>query len=527
MAPADDNPFAARYVTALQVAGVTPDAQGLRAYLALHHPGADQQQQYRDLLAHLGDDDFFQREKAMKQLIQMPAPLTNELQQAVGSLDPEIRWRARVVLEESQRPHEDLLSIAFIVIHDRKLHGLAGPVLGAIPVCDEHQFRLAERALLSTLAPDDADLLRRHLYADDVRARVAAVSALSAALGGGARTDLQPLLDDSSDLVRVAAARALLATDRPAALRTLAALLDSPVLSVRRRSIQLLRSQVRVKVPYQSDDSDDRRSQAAAVWRDAIETHLRADPAPSGSNSPPDVSGRVLVSRLAGDEILHVQRDEGVVFHKVAPGWRGVRLLSDAHCLICRRDAPEVAELDEFGEAVWSISNLPAVPTDMERLANGNTLVCTEEGDLIEYDAELVKVWESREEWSARLVRSTPEGGVLVLLARHRGELIEFNRFRELVSRTGELRLDRTATSVCLDANGWLLVGTTDRIFRLGRDGGLTALPARFEKLRQIDLSVDGECLVLDIDGVHLIDVNGHKYQTIVFRRGIECFDSP
>src|SRR5512134_2509359 len=133
--------------------------------------------------------------------IRTPVHVAGELQKAVESTDPEVRWRAGVVLEQTSQPRNDLLYAAYVVIQDKKITGLGEGILGTVTLCHNDHLRLAmNRALEATVTPEDADLLRQHLQSDDMYTRVAAASALGRILGDQVLQDLQPLLKDQDDL---------------------------------------------------------------------------------------------------------------------------------------------------------------------------------------------------------------------------------------------------------------------------------------------------------------------------------------
>lgn len=273
---AADNPFAAQYVQSLKQAGVEINAQGLGDFLRLHHPGSDQEKIYRELVAQMGDADFFKREDAMLRLLRAPVHTAGVLAAAAEDPDPEIRWRAKVVLEETSQPRNDLLYAAFVVVNDQRIPGLADAVLGTLPLCRSDHVRLAlTRALESTVTPDDAELLRKTLASERPEARVVAATAIRRCLGDEADVDLLPLLDDQDDTVRVMAAEILLPRQKEKSLSNLAALLTSKSLSVRNRSIQLLRSGTKIDLPFSGYEPEEDRAKHAAAWQAAIVEFLK------------------------------------------------------------------------------------------------------------------------------------------------------------------------------------------------------------------------------------------------------------
>ena len=199
-----------QFAAQLRDAGITPDAVGLGAFLALHAPSDELRQHYRGLLARLGDADFFVRESAMLELHRMPLQLPDELAQAAQSSDAEQRWRAAVVKSHVDTAHRDLLYAAFIVIREGQLQGLAAGLLQTIPYCGNEPMQSAmTRALEATAARDDVETLRSQIAAEQSWVRIAAAAALDRALGDEALCDLLALLGDPDDLVRVSTAELL------------------------------------------------------------------------------------------------------------------------------------------------------------------------------------------------------------------------------------------------------------------------------------------------------------------------------
>ena len=213
----------------------------------------------------------------MLQLMRSPIHTAGLLEGASRNSDLEIQWRAKVVLDETAKPRNDLLYAAFVVINDQRMTGLAKPVLGTLPVCRSDHVRLAlSRALEATVTREDEALLRLHLGAEQPEARVVAATALRRCLGDEADVHLLPLLEDSADSVEVAAAEILLPRQPAKSLLTLAKLLKSESLSVRNRSIQLLRSSTNVDLPYSGYEPVEDRNKHADAWQMAVKEHTEA-----------------------------------------------------------------------------------------------------------------------------------------------------------------------------------------------------------------------------------------------------------
>lgn len=275
-----DNPFARQYADALQEAGVEATVESLDAFLRLHQAVAERQEQDRELIAQLGDDDFFKREEAMLELMKRPVQSSAALEAAVRGDDPEVRWRAQVVLQETNKPRSELLYAVFVVIQHGEFPGLADSLLKTMPACHSDYLRVAlVRALEATVTADDDELLRGYLRQEDVHVRIAAMTALERVLGPLAVDDLKPILRDPNDAVRMAAAERLIRHSPDAVYETLGQLLDSDDVAVRNRSIQLLRANLSLTLPYSAYAGPELRLPQAEAWRKAIAAWQQERPA--------------------------------------------------------------------------------------------------------------------------------------------------------------------------------------------------------------------------------------------------------
>lgn len=274
-APAASNAFVSQFVETLKQAGITTTKEDLAALLARHVPNPMGKNTFGSLIALLGDDDFFKREAAMQALLQEPQREAGVLEKAAASDDPEVRWRAKLVLEQSNKSRSDLLHAAFVVIQHQKIEGLAEQLLAVGPACQTDLRRQSlHKALDATATVKDAPVLRKFLNHEDITSRSAAANVLGRLLGADARADLLPLLNDKRDTVRLSAAEHLVKLDAPEALETLGLLLDSEQTPVRARSIQLLATTTKLTLPYSAFAVGEIRARQAEAWRKAIREHI-------------------------------------------------------------------------------------------------------------------------------------------------------------------------------------------------------------------------------------------------------------
>ncbi len=277
---AQENPFAGQSLTTLKQAGISPTKEELSALLKQHHLAVGDRSSTAELVKQLGDDDFFVREAALQQLLQAAARDTATLENAVKSSDPEIRWRAKVVLERANtKPKSDLLYAAFVVIYNQKISGLTDEILGCGPACASDHLRQALlRSLEASAVADDAPKLRKAIGSQDVVTRSSAAVVLSKLVGEAAKPDLMKLLNDPEEPVLLLAAEQLAKLGSQEALTVLGKLLDSEATQTRTRSSQILRATLKTDLPYSAFAPAETRKKQAEALREFIKTQGQKPP---------------------------------------------------------------------------------------------------------------------------------------------------------------------------------------------------------------------------------------------------------
>jgi HEAT repeat protein len=519
VAATGDDPEPYRFDAQLRDAGITPDVPGLAAFLALHVPNDALRQQYRELLAHLGDADFFRREAAMLELQRMPVHLTDELAQATQSSDAEQRWRAEAVKSHAETAHRNLLHAAFIVIRDGQLQGLAAGLLQTIPYCDNEPLQSAMIcALEATATRDDAETLRSQFAAAQPWVRIAAAAAMDRAMGDEAHCDLLALLDDPDDLVRVSTAERLARNDDPDGLRALGELLDSNRPVVRHRSIQTLRKLLQVRLPYSGSDSVLVRRHNAGIWRQAIDEYLSGyDP---GRNMPVHRGGADLLicTSEPGRELVELCRDGRFGFVGEFRAAVDCQSLPDGGMLVLEALHGRAVELDPAGGEVWSLPDLPATATCARRLPNGNVVVATLDGALTEYDPEHAVVRTMYLAGGVREVTLLPNERLL-LVTDVPGHIIELGIDRREVWRSP--RVDHLASACPAREGGFVAVclRPEPRLVSISRAGAVEPVAVECDQPRQVRQAPWGAMFILDAQGISLMTDAGQPPRRVIDQR--------
>src|SRR5262249_15363511 len=143
----------------------------------------------------------------------------------------------------------------------------------------------------------------------------------------------------------------------------------------------------------QLEPADD--SAARTKYRDAWKAWWKGNAAPTKLVAlpvPPPLLGFTGIVLLGDPDrsdslLVEVDRDGKVRWQIDGINYPvDVHVLPGKRVLISEMDASRITERDFKGNILWQKSGLPAKPYNVQRLANGNTFVCTRAG-LLEFDA--------------------------------------------------------------------------------------------------------------------------------------------
>ncbi len=254
-------------VAALIAAGVKPDAAGLGAYLKHFLPSASHADRVAQLIKDIGAEEFEVRQTATKALAGLPVFPREALEKAARNENPEVRNRAKGLLERGDGQGKRTLVAALAVVAKQKIKALADEVLAAGAHCPQFDRPLTvTEALVATVTPADAAMLRRVLRGETVWRRSAAAAALDHLLAAKADKDLLALLKDPDDSVRLTVGRLLVNRENRAGLVSLTELLASKDHSMRWQSSQALRWLIGETFDYDPFAGPDKQKAAAEKW---------------------------------------------------------------------------------------------------------------------------------------------------------------------------------------------------------------------------------------------------------------------
>jgi HEAT repeat protein len=417
------------YEKTLLESNIQPTAKALNQYLKSLHPNRQSAARVAHLISEMGSADSFRaRENATKQLILMPRLPTEALIKATQSKDPEVRWRAKSILNAGQPESERVLYAALKTIAQKPITGVTSEVLKAIPLCDENHLRFAARAALKqTTSTSDAGILRGSLKSENVEVRIAAIQALAHAQGKKAAADLRARLVDSDDRVRLAVARAIANFGDRKSLAVLLKLLSSDNVQVRASAVATLRQLTSQRFGFAAYERSEKRTAMIAKWKSWIDSSggtaklrfpLKNVERPEIGNTiiSDYTQSRVVVLSQAGKEIREIRGYSGP--------WGTVHL-ANGHLLVNWYGSSCVVEYDADGKEVWKFQKADVQsPWSAERIPNGNTLIAHQTFAL-EVDVNGKTVWQAQLEAGLSHAIRLENGNTLASLLSATGKVVE------------------------------------------------------------------------------------------------------
>lgn len=497
----------------LRAAGVEPDAGGIEDYLRSFLPGDDETRKAEALIAKLGSRDFHEREDATQRLASMPEPPLASLKKAAESPDAETRWRARRILDRTERgDHRGTLMAALETIRNRPIEGLAPTMIELFPVWDDpYLLKTARQALAATARVEDATALRKAIRESNRNTRVAAVAALAAVLADDAENDLVELLEDGDEHVRVAAARGLADRGHRASLPVLGELLDSGDREVRTEAGSILRAFTGQKFGYLAYDEPGRRAAAVKDWTAWIETHGATAKLHFPLKETGIELGRTLICVWAEKKLIELDASGKEVFE--AGGYAyiwGCDGLPNGHRVAVDYNRQCVIEYDAQGKEIWRKDGLPGKPTSVERLTNGNTLLAlSDSGLVVEVNRGGEIVWQVRLAGRPTLAQRL-ENGLTVVNLQFAKKVVEIDRDGNVVwELTG---LNNPLNSERLESGNVLVCEMSqNKIVEYDRAGKIVWSKEGFNNPAQAQRLSSGNTLVADERGLHEIDRAGNE----------------
>lgn len=508
------------YLEQLTKYGIEPTAESITAYLKSLTPSAEHQQVLQKLIGQLGNDSYLTREAATKELVRQPAGLNDLLAAAISGSDPEIRWRAKLVAEQTNRESQALLNAVLMTIQRQKITGLTPQLLTVAPFCSAEPLRTSlRRATLAALVPADSAQLIATLHSPSADLRALAASALPAASAEAAAEHLPQLLKDVSPAVQFVAARELANRGQRESLAVLIHLLGAEQLPLRVDAIRTLKAATGKNLPFVVYDTQENRATQQQAWREWLAGEGQQAELKFPLRESVIELGRLLVCDQQQNQLIEYDSQGKEIWKKQTPPqpW-GCQGLENGHRLVCCYTEKVVIEYDTQGDEVWRASGLPGGPTSVQRLDSGTTLVaCTEGSEVVELDRTGKIIWQVRIEGRPVDARRLEDGRTLVAL-QNAQKVVE-------VDTTGKVvwELNGVQNAFCAQRleSGNTLVCTVghSQVREYDRNGKLVWSQGKFQTPYTAQRLTNGNTMVVDRKGVHEIDPNGEEVSLIETQR--------
>ncbi len=398
-------------------------------------------------------DSFSEREIAMQKLLLLPRLPIAALTEASKKADPEIRWRAKLVLEKGGPESRRVLFAVFKTIELKPVKGTVSQMLRAVPLCDEQIFKAAQQALKATATAGDAETLRKGLATKNDEVRIAAALAIGKALGKDAAEDLVPLLGEPDDRLKLAAAEALADVGNRKSLASLLKLLSSSEVAVRSRSAAILKQLTGQRFRFAAYDSREGRSKAVAKWVAWTKDNGRTSALHFPLKSLHVELGRTLV--CSGSKVIEFDANGKKTWEVAAPSAWGCYGLPDGRRFIASYSQKTLSEYDAKGNLTRKYQ-LPGNPYDVQVLDNGNFLIPSyDTSQAYEMRPDGTVVWKNT---AGKPVGATRlENGNTLVCLHDKGTVIEVDPTGKTIWTVGGLsqpytaqRLENGNTLICI-----------------------------------------------------------------------------
>lgn len=492
--------------------GLEPTRESLAKFLGQMFPGDGVIARIQFLAKQLDDPSPDVRDAAMRELADMgPAPLPT-LEPLLDSPIPEVRRRARDLVESARKMLDaGLLHAVFRTIRTEKIDGMTPLILQAIPLAGEPFLReQATLALLAVAHKRDVKILVRAAEVGSPDVRIAAFRALGRVDPKAAIQAYKDALTAPSARVRGVAARRLTQLGNREGLPVLVALMDDPDLNARALAHTTLRSVAGTNHSIVPSGQLADRAEIKRRWN----VWLKKNGATIEWKTPllfhDVIHGRTLIALYGKHRVIELDASGRQVWelNSVKNPW-AVWGMPNGHRLITHYTKNKVVEYDVSGAPVWTSKKLPGTISSVASMRNGNVLVAIgySRPELLVIDRESNKTRVIQVKGQPVCAVELPDGNFLVTLNAE-GAVVTMDRSGKEIRRITGLRGPYNARSL---PNGNILVSenTGKRISEWTQDGKKVWEKASIERLYTTARLEDGSTLFSDDKGLRKVKPDG------------------
>jgi HEAT repeat protein len=370
------------------------------------------------IIKQMGDDDFNLRERAQDELQKMGTAVAPLLRQAMAGNDEEIRKRAQKALDHIEKDKSSgVLPIQARLMAYRKPAGASAVLLAFLPFADEDQVFDEVRGALAAVAVRDGKpdpLIVKAL--DDKMPVRRGVAGEALALAGADRDAVRKLMKDPDSSVKLRVSLALATARDRDAVPVLIDLMGELPFDKGVQAETFLRAVAGEQGPnvyLGTDDASRKKTKEAWVawWKQNGATVDLAR-----ASTAPKMLGYTLMVNTDFNRVTEIGLDgkqrwalEGLQYPRDAQALPGDRVL------VAEQNMNRVVEMNQKREVLWQkVCN--ASPMSVQRLANGNTFIVTNNGALeVTKEGKEVMTY-NRNQWDIITGSRAPDGQFVVLL---------------------------------------------------------------------------------------------------------------
>jgi hypothetical protein len=396
------------------------------------------------LVEQLGDDDFFKREEASRNLILAGPRSRKHLTPGLKHADLEVRFRATRCLKQIDNDVSASVEVMGAAIRQLARLAPAGAVRALLDYTERAEqaaivFEL--RQALSALAMRDGKAnpaLVAGLRSRSSRRRLAAALALCAARATNQLPALRKLLEDD-DAVRLPVAEALARLGQKEAVPVLISFMDRPPGPQTGPAEDVLFHLAGQKSPSLEGPDSEARTRYRRAWeawwkehRDRVDLDVL--------NDSSKVRAHTTVMLLDNNEVTHVLDLDAArnVRWRIdnIPLGLDLQRLGGERVLIAEHRGNRVVERDSKGEVVWE--KKITEPLMAQRLPNGNTFIASVTS-VIEVDRAGKEVFSYTPPVGQRIMRArkVPGGEIWLVLQLGVARFVRLDRFGKEIRSFG------------------------------------------------------------------------------------------
>ena len=399
---------------------IKPTSEGLKEYFQQMHPSPEQKKRTAELLKQLGtSDSFAAREDAMAKLLVMPKLPSEALIEASEGPDPEIRWRAKKILQLGKPEADRVFYAALRTIEEKELQGIVDELIRVVPLCDQEHLRFAIRqAIQASASKADSALLKSSLDSENHQIRLAAIASIGKVEKENAGPVLLPFLQDKNEQIQLATARALANVGNRKSLSSLIKLCGSTNPNIRSISSLTLRQLTDESFGFIAYSKPDDRKAALEKWKtwlaDKGSTAKLKFPLKPFSGSGSYLNGNTLIAMGYRNTVIEIDSSgKDIWTYNNSQGCWSAEKLSNGDVLIAEYSAGRVVQVDRDKNIVWEFRC--ASPLNAKGLPNGNVLVGEYGGQRVkEVDRDKNVVWDHKARTSVCDVHRLLNGNTLI-----------------------------------------------------------------------------------------------------------------